>query len=268
MKNYLHILLLLLAAHQLSAQAPGYLGKRFYAHANGVFSISGGPTANNKGLFDYYGDEGGGFGINYHYGLQAGYAISRHQAITIMGGFLKTGMYTDAVTPAVFSSNYNTDSHELFYNLKGLSTGIGYQWFKTKKGAIAPFGVYGQLHLRGTFVTGDIVDKKTSYALGEDFGQHTALGIDPTYTIVSVGLELGQNAIIKDKFVLNYAVQFNWPLFQSNYLEYWLSASSPFSYNGTEHKIYNQEKFREGAAGRIAAHELFGVKLGFGLLAF
>ncbi|MCU0348652.1 MAG: hypothetical protein MUC59_17065 [Saprospiraceae bacterium] len=268
MKNYLHILFLLLAAQQLSAQAPGYLGKRFYAHANGVFSVSGGPTANNKGLDDYYGESGGGFGINYHYGLQAGYAISRHQAIVLMGGYLKTGMYTDAQTPTIFDSDFNSDLHELFFNLKGVSTGIGYQWFKTKKGAIAPFGVYGQLHLRGTFVTGEILDKKTTYPFGDFPGQHRPLGIDPKYTIISVGLELGHNAIINDKFVLNYAVQFNWPLLQTKYLSGWLTGNSELSYRSFDYEAYNQSKFEEGAVWRLAKHELFGVKLGFGLLAF
>ncbi|MCC6725356.1 MAG: hypothetical protein IT258_12690 [Saprospiraceae bacterium] len=270
MKKLSHILFLLLAAYGLSAQAPGYLGKRFYVLGGGVFSVSAGPTANNKGLSDYYGDKGGGFGMNYHYNLQAGYAISRHQAITIMAGYLKTGMYMTAQTPPPFGDiNYYYDQHELFYNLRGLSYGFGYQWFKTKKGAIAPFGTYGSVFLRGHSIAGDILDKKTTFSPENTTHQHRLLGIDPHFSYWSAGMEFGQNTIIRDKIVLNYAIQFNYPLFQGARTGGPLSLSTPYvSYDPENPEVFNQETFNNATASRLLKHEFFGVKLGIGLLLF
>ena len=208
MTKSLHILFLLLMAYGLSAQAPGYLGKRFYATAYGQVSVSEGPTPNNHGRAFYFGEDANSkyLALDAQYGLKGGFAYSRMKAVNFGIGYLKTAMTADAYTPVLNVVNQSAyDHHSLFYHLRGIPVTIGHQWFRAKKGAIAPFGTYWATSLNSVFFKGEIIDKQTN---GSDNGQpiqHAKLGTNPKATYLSLGLEFGRNSLIKDKLLVNYA---------------------------------------------------------------
>jgi hypothetical protein len=267
MNYFFSVLLLLLLTAQLSAQAPGYLGNQLYIKSEGGFSLSKGPTANNRGSRHYYGQTGGGFGLDTRFGLQAGYAYSRMNALTFGLGYQKTGMECEAYSPVVNAvDEYDSyDQHELFYNLKGVSSAVGYQWFRADKGAIAPYGAFGIISLQATFLKGEILDKMTYYNNGNLEHVHAKLGTNPRYTYMSFGLEFGNHSVIKDKLLLSYSLKFNLPLdvfrlakiLDPPYLE---------DYEG-DYQAYNQEVFRQASFERMYRNGFFEFKLGFGLFA-
>ncbi|MCC6727534.1 MAG: hypothetical protein IT258_23720 [Saprospiraceae bacterium] len=242
--------------HTANAQAPGYLGKRFYAKIEGMASLSFGPTSKNNGASQtYYDYESGGFGADTRYGLSAGYAISRHQALAFSVSHLKTGLLCENL---YFERDF-------FYQLKGNTLSLGYLWFKTEKGAIAPYGTYGGLHLQKSFLNGKF--DNTINGTTQSPTNPKAAAIDPKTTYWSVGLEFGHNAIIKDKIVLNYAFHVNLPLLKLPFLVNWMDDISNANREGSLEE-QNKSGFETSAKERMITHNLFGVKLGIGLLAF
>lgn len=254
----------MLAATALSAQAPGYVGKRIYVKADAHLSVSPGPTANNRGRTYYYGEEeaSGDFALDTRFNLHAGMAYSRMNAITASVGYLKTGMSADAYTPSLLSSSplFNSlDHHELFYNLKGIPVAIGHQWFVAKKGAIAPFGAYSMVSLQATFLKGDIIDKRTNDSVNGEPTTHARLGTNPKFTYWSAGFEFGRNAMFKDKLLVNYACFFNVPL-QLGMVDRLLDDG-----DASDYPKYNQDDFEENAFFRMVLHGYFGFRIGVGL---
>jgi hypothetical protein len=263
MKKLLHILFLMLVAAVLSAQAPGYLGKRLYVKADAHLSISPGPTVNNRGRTYYFGEEetSGDFAIDTRFNLHTGFAYSRLNAVTVSIGYLKTGMAAEAYTPVLnpFNQSNTFDSHELFYNLKGIPVAIGHQKFLVKKGAIAPIGAYALVSLQATFLKGDIIDKRTN---GSDNGEpiaHTRLGTNPKFTYWSAGFEYGRNTLFKDKLLVNYACFFNLPLQLGKVADLVEDGDT------SDYPKYNQDNFEENAFFRMVLHGYFGFRIGVGL---
>jgi hypothetical protein len=256
------VFLFLFIAFSASAQAPGYLGKRFFLKANisGSMALAG-PTASNQGA-EHYGAKGGGFGINWLPAMEVGYAISRRNALTINTGYFVTGMKMLALTPSLSNPNSydaRNDEHELFYQLKGFETGLGLQTFNPIKGAIAPMGIFTRISLNAGFIQGEILDKRTTYAFANtEPGNHYPLGINPKYIHWSGGLELGQHTVIKDRWLISISAELRVPV-----------QTSRWEYDGNtyyEEIPYNQATFEKQAFKRINRHNLFMFKLGAGLL--
>ncbi|MCU0347199.1 MAG: hypothetical protein MUC59_09650 [Saprospiraceae bacterium] len=205
MTKPLHVIFLLCASHVATAQAPGYLGKRFYVKADALVSLSFGPTIKNNGATKVYDEaDAGGFGADTRYGIQAGYAVSRYQSLAISVSRLKTGMLYE---------NYWADNIR-FYNLTGTTLGIGYLQYKTQRGAIAPFGPYFGLHLQASLLN-------STYNKTLNLNPKELNIPDKKLTFYSVGLEFGQNSVLKDILLINFAVQVNLPLLNREFLSNW-----------------------------------------------
>ena len=250
--SFLWVLLLGMAGG-MSAQAPGYLGKRFFVKPefSSMFALSN-PTANNAGT-DTYGSQGDRLGFNTRYGLQVGYALSRRSAVTLETGYMNTGMVLSATTPSfLYDGGY--DAHYLFYNLGGPEVGISLQTYNPLRGSIAPMGFFTAWRLRMAFLNGYILDKQTTYYNNEASAGHSALGINPAYNQLTVGVELGQNIIVADRIVLSISAEVNIPPFNLNLDE---------SYN---YDAGNQGAFDYAASNRMRWHSLFMIKVGAGYL--
>lgn len=252
MKKIYFSLLLGLFALQISAQVPGYLGKRVYVKTDFSAFPSFGPSAKNRGINTTYRDEGGAWGLDYRYGLQAGYAYSRFKGLAFSAYALKTGLSVETV---------GYGEYGLFFQLQGKAISIGHQWFHREKGAIAPLGSFFGLHLQGTFLKGEVDKEITGYNVKN-------LGFEPKRTYLSLGLEYGSSNIIKDRLFLSYGIQINLPLGTIyNILDLVDNSSTIYTGYGSQAAI-NRESFRLSAARRMLIHDLICLRVGFGLLAY
>jgi hypothetical protein len=264
----------LIGASLLSAQVPGYLGKRFILKAD-FFTTPAlyRPTAANRGAFlsnnsNLYGSAQSSVAFNYRFGLEGSYVVSRTQSVSIAADYLKTGAILDRAfskSLSPFASQSGFDSHYLFYNLTGITADIGYKSFKASKGSIAPMGKYLAYHLSATFVTGEILDKKTSY-YSDVSRSHAKLGINPKFILPSFGVEWGNNNIFFDKLVFNYGFRFNMPLNLKRFIRI-LQGDDAVSIN-PDYALYNQEQFNDMVTDRLTRHSLFSLRMGVGLLLF
>lgn len=243
---------LLLFFFQTYGQGPGYLGKHAFFRADlGSMVAFKGPTAGNKG-YDVYGDATPGLSLNVFGNGMLGYTVSRRHALFADVGYYKTGMSLEASTPSIFD-DYSTDYHYLFYNLTGKSIAVGCQWYNLKKGALAPLGNYFSWYLRRNWITGEILDKKTTYSSGLA-SEHGKLNIDPKTQFWSFGVEAGQHFIIYDRFLLNLSMVVNWPV---------------GTILGTESSDEsNQSKYNYKVKNRLFLHDLVQIKIGAGMLLF
>lgn len=250
--------LVLLLTPALSAQIPGYLGKRFSLQADlQTMQALQGPTANNRGSA-YYGAQGGGFALNWRAGLSGGYAISRERQLYLGVDYLKTGMVLDVQTvydDPFFDLRF-TDDHSLFYNLTAKTATVGIRTYNINKGAIAPFGPYSGIFLEYSRVTGAILDKQTNLEGRDQYQrtEHAPLGIQPKMNYFVFGYEFGKNFIVADRFVLNLGAKLRLPLQIFRLLQ------------EEDPDIDNQTKFENEVISRLGLHSLLTVNVGGGFL--
>lgn len=270
LRTLVSLLALVLSSTAVLCQAPGYLGKRLSIQAE-LHSLPAlnGPTANNRGLQTHYGDKGGGFAMNWSAGLRAGYVYSRSGQVVASFDYLKTGMIQDAYTPSNTQIGFGEyDTHNLFYNITGLSGGIGLRSFNTEKGALAPMGRYTGFSLHANYLTGKILDKRTTYYNLFEEG-HGPLGIDAQTLYFSLGVETGVNFVIKDRLLLNVGAKFNIPL-SPRVVRYAFGEEYDwYPYNPDSDLTFaegNTENFKTLAATRASLHNLVMLYIGVGLL--
>jgi hypothetical protein len=260
MKRFLFWLGLMFSLGQSAfSQIPGYLGKRMTLaiQSESIFALQG-PTANNRGQGEFYGDKGGGFAVSWRAGLTGGYAVSRSTQVLAGVDYLKTGMISNVTTPYFDQFNFTefTDEHYLFYNLDVKTANIGFRKFNPQKGALAPFGNYFGMFFDYSLVKGKILDKRTYLQDADLYNrtEHTELGIDPKFNYFALGVEFGENFIIKDRLLLNVGARLRVPLQLSRVLEY-------DGYN-----LDNQGIFEKDVVARLGLHSLFTINIGFGIL--
>lgn len=268
------IICLSLFLNSLIAQVPGYLGKKLFLSAN--FSATptlNNPTASNKSMALYdgtgalYGKGKTGWAFNTRLGVQGGYTISRKNAVTFGGDYLKTGATMSAFTPSTspLARDYDQDEHYLFYNLSGITADIGYQVYKSKKGALAPMGNYVGYHFSTSFIKGEILDKQTYYVVSSS-KTHLPLGINPQYIHFNFGIEWGNHTIIQDRILLDMALRFNCPINVKAWGDVIEGNSSSAGNNQTDYQDYNQKQFKYMALNRISYHSVVTMRVGIGIL--
>ncbi len=272
-------MLLLLALGSVAGygQVPGYLGKRFSLQGEfHSFPTLKGPTAGNHSLElfsedgdtqNFYGNKSGGLGINWSAGAKLGYVVSRYKQVLFTFDYLKTGMIQTAYSPAISTfGELGYDSHYLFYNLTGLTAGLGTRKFKSAKGALAPMGMYRGYSLSVTYLKGEILDKQTTYAYGGP--EHASLGTDPKHFMLSAGYEVGTNIIIKDLLLLNLGLKFNLAL-SPRALKYSFREGVGWYPDDGSDQTYsegNTSNFKDLAAARFARHSFLMIYLGVGFI--
>lgn len=242
----------------LQAQkAPGYMGRRLFIRPEIAYAPALlGPTANNRGGADYiYGEQGARFGFNAKYGVQAGYAISRSEVLSLEGSYMATGMIMEASTPSILFQN-NFDQHYLFYQLSGPEIGLAWNTYNINNGSIAPIGSYVTVRARMAFLSGTILDKRTTYYRNNSSAGHLPLGVIPRYRHLSLGAEVGRQMMIGNRMVLSLSMEVNVEPF--NLLRLLLLEDYTFE--------TNQQVFHNAAYARMFRHSLVMFKTGVGYL--
>lgn len=260
-------LFLIFSLSHLHAQAPGYLGKRFMLKADlGLTPSLIGPTAANKGLSIVYGNAKTAFALSYRMGVEASYVVSRKTSIGFEANYFKTGATSTAYTrsTAILSGPSNVDNHSLFYNLTSVTTDVSIKSFKLSKGSIAPLGTYFAYHLSRSFISGEILDRKTEYS--RQTTTIRSIDINKNYAFSSFGLEWGVNTMLTDHVLFDFSSRFNFPL---NIVKVFERAeiNAP-TFPLSDYPAYNQKQFDNMSFRRIATHSLFLVHIGVGYLLF
>ena len=269
-KKVIFLLFLIYIPILTNAQAPGYLGKR--AHLGFTFSSSpaiSGPTQNNNGD-NFFGEENKrSWGINYELEANFSYTINRFMSLGLNVGQYYTGMVSTAQTASrarelLPVQNDFVDLHDLFYRLNIKSFSIVFNKYKLSKGALAPFGNHISFGLKRYFISGEIIDKKTTYdplfeVIGRTVG-HRNLEIDDKLSYYSFLIGWAKNQVFWDKIILKTGIHFAVPL-GSEQIAAILENSSiePFE---------NQELYKDNAYKRISRHELIRIDVGVGFLLF
>jgi len=273
MKNVKKVIILLLLVYipiTSNAQAPGYLGKR--AYLGFTFSSSPaniGPTQNNNGR-NFFGNENKrSWGINYELEANCSYTINRLISVGLNIGQYYTGVVSTAETPSLAREllpvqNDFFDSHDLFYRLNVKSLSIVVNKYKLSKGALAPFGNHIFFGLKRYFISGEIIDKRTTYeplfeVIGRRVG-HKNLEIDDELSYYSFLIGWAKNQIFWDRVILKTGIRFAVPI-----------SSAPINAIAETSSIesfQNQELYNSNTYKRIFRHELFRIDLGVGFLLF
>lgn len=238
----------------LNAQNPGYMGKLLFIRPEISYAPAlSHPTANNRGS-NTYGNLGNRLGFNTKYGVQIGYAIARTNVLSVEGNYLATGLIVDASTPsAIFAQGF--DTHYLFYKLRGPELGLAWHIFDHYNGGLAPLGVYVSFRLRMAFLSGTVLDKRTTYFGSDAALGHLPIGIQPNYNHLTFGLEIGRHTIILDRIVLGLSLELNAT-----------PSTLAYAYFGNRSVTGNQAAFQEAARYRMSTHTLVMFKTGVGYI--
>ena len=253
----------------LTAQAPGYLGKR----AAVSFSLSGGvtidgPNQNNKGS-EFFGNQmstdEGKIGFNHEFIFDFSYALSRYRGLQLSGSQYYTGMLSEARTIAVGGSGL--DRHDLFYRLNVKSISLDYSFYSRKRGALAPVGSRYYFGLKTNIVSGKIIDKLTNYfdpAIGAVLG-HKLLEVDPKENLYYFTWGWSNSSVIADKIIFKAGISGAIPVD-------WIIGRGAFEafegQNGDYFYRNNQSSFEENVYTRLWAHEILRINIGIGYLIF
>lgn len=270
------LLIVLLFPMFLWAQVPGYLGKRATVNLSLSTSLAiFGPTQNNRGSDDYnFGQGPGGIGINYDFGLDFSYVVSRYAEISIAVGQYYTGATSNAVTVPFglellpTSNEPQFDEHYLFHRVNVRSLSVIYSKFKPERGAIAPFGNRFYFGLKRNFVNASIIDKRTDFYssnFGEIFG-HQNIGIESNVAFHYALFGWANNRILWDKVVFTTGLRIAIPLELGNF------SSNTFTEDARNHPDYemnpNQIDYEMNIWTRLALHESFRFNISIGYLLF
>lgn len=257
--------LCLFFTQQISAQAPGFMGKKATLSVNSASSIATfGPTKNNRGVdkFDSLEDD---IGLNHRVDIDFSYVLARYSSVTLTLGRLATGVSTSAYTKVAVPEFYEEsarDYHELFYRLKVNSVGILYNRFKPSKGSLAPMGQTFSFGLRRLFITGDLIEQNTKYH-GNDGFEHRPLNIQSDFALNFATCAWTYTHIVRNRFLLNLGFQVSVPVDFGRYSNF--TRISILENEGRENytDLYEAQVF-----GRLLAHEFYALKIGAGVLLF
>ncbi len=231
MKYLITILVLWFSQVHLTAQAPGYQGKKLYVEAGiNIFPslpivivpffpstyswIGPSLNAQNKGQQSFpFENSTGHFIVANRYNFSLNYVLSRKLTVKLGYDYSVAGSLVFLNTPSITSPTL-TDEQQLFYQLHlndfNLSLGV----MKTKKEGIAPLGFYWEWGLRFLFVNGNLRDQRVNYA-DNSFPDHTPregfikkIAPQPMFFMLGLTTQTGYRTVLADKITFNVSVQF------------------------------------------------------------
>ncbi|MEL6636446.1 MAG: hypothetical protein AAFW73_09015 [Bacteroidota bacterium] len=248
-----------------AGQAPGYLGMRTtVGFTVSAFPATESPTQNNRGS-NFFGDEGGGFGLNYEWELQLGYVLSRRKQLQLILGQYYTGVATSMSTfprfQDPFSSLFNLDFHELFFRVNTRSVGLMMSSYGGKNGGIAPMGNRFFYGVKFSFLSSEIVDKRTTYSSPQsEMLGHEPLDLKQRLLIPTFFLGWGNDLFLSDHLILGFGIRFGLSL--GNGLPLILNGDEEVSATDT------QARYRNALGRRHLLHEVLRFDLGLKYLLF
>lgn len=250
---------------QLSAQPPGYLGKRLYISGGVSMGIATNhPDKNNRGG-DYFGKEyntsGSNYGLNLEYNLGLSFVTARQQILNFKFGTYQTGLVSDAISINLL--NNNPISHDLFYRLSVQTFQLDYGWFSRKRGALSPLGGQYYLGLKLHTVSGDIIDKITSFNPDSFAPPHSNFDITQKVWLLQPVIGWSNTMVFFDQIVFRAGINFGIPMYiTENYNE------GIISRRASNVNTRNQDVFENDAMRRIYDRSMMQVDISIGYLLF
>ncbi|MCW3104173.1 MAG: hypothetical protein JWO09_2613 [Bacteroidetes bacterium] len=250
---------LLLAPFLVSAQIPGYLGKRLMVgYSNNFFLSTVDPTASSYDL-----------GMNTTHSLNVEYTIKNRTNICASFQMFRTGIAvnTGFIEYRTTSSGSTTVKTYTYYPIpdapmvmKTKCLALGFKFFK--RGSFAPLGKYRKLEAVLMFSNISYQPLTFRYIQGNKTGRASLGSGNYSYKEFAVTYTLGRQRILFDRLVVDYGVQFGFMP---------LGALSITDYSGTVN-ITNypgamESVLREESNMRLFRYELFNIHLGLGFLA-
>jgi hypothetical protein len=247
----LHLLLVCIGAQQLSAQVPGYRGKRFSAGANAssFFYFANFMMDNGiSGVFE-------STRLSYKTEVYANYALSRKMSIGLsyyngnQKNYFKDqnidGYYVRTREEAVHCRLHMFELHLKFF----------------KNNFVAPVGLYYQMGI--ALVKYDLNEPGDTLALLNNYNGAHVLTIrkplDP-FTCMKLSFHVGKTNPIGNYLYINTAFGLNF--FTGGDYQFSLGDDSAYSSNSSN--TYLLKNFNKG----LLAHNMLEVKIGLGWLAF
>ncbi len=247
-KTILLLLLLFVGSQTISAQVPGYQGKRFSAgyNASTFFYII--PEGWNGDISDIF----AGTRLSYKTELHVNYVLSRK----VSAGF----SYYFAKQKAYFTHNYVENFGYLVpkddYALCRLNI-FEFNMKFFRKNFIAPAGFYHQLSVAMVLYSlGEKGNTLTTYNQNNSSAPVVIEGDKDPYSCVKLGYSIGKTNPIGHNFYLNTAIGVN----------FFRGGDSYFLRDASEVHVRNYILVNFNR--NLRTHNLIELKLGFGWLAF
>jgi hypothetical protein len=252
------IVIFVLALGKMSAQVPGYMGKRLMlGYSNNFFVTASGPTARTNEA---------GFNTTHCFNLE--YTIKNRTNLCASFQMFNTGTM---LNKNIEVSGYDPASQEYLnytymYSPVGdepifVSTktfGIGFKFFPT--GSLAPLGKYKKLELLLLF--SDVSYSNNSFIINENYQGTYSRGTigagEYTFKTFALAYTLGRQRVLFDRIVLDYGIQF--ALLPAGFFAT-LNGDEDFYSNSTI-----ESNFRSVTNARLFRYNIFNFHLGLGLL--
>lgn len=247
----LHILLFCLAAQDLSAQVPGYRGKRFSAGYNASSFFYFANFTTDEGISGVFASTR----LSYKTELYANYALSRKMSIGFsyyrgnQKNYFKDqnidGYYVRTRSEAVLCKINMFELHLKFF----------------KNNFVAPVGLYYQMGI--ALVKYDMNQPGDTLALLNNYtGGHVLTvkkPLDP-FTCMKLSFHVGKTNPIGNYLYINTAIGLNF--FTGG--DYQFNFGNEYAYSSGSVNTYLLNNFNKG----LLAHNMLEVKIGLGWLAF
>ncbi|MEO8149198.1 MAG: hypothetical protein ABI723_16245 [Bacteroidia bacterium] len=193
-KTVIATVVLLFTAHQLNAQAPGYMGQRF---------LVGGYVSVAPALFNYNANMKQSFiSFNFRKTIEVEYVASRRVAIGLHYDFINVGTQNEYLNESEDIAMRPTPTEDQkFQCVLSRAPGIQIKLFKTEsKGALAPLGNY--------FAWNFSLVKYTVWNLKkDDYSTLTRQVFESDGSKFLIGMEWGSQKIYFDRVVLRTGFQ-------------------------------------------------------------
>jgi hypothetical protein len=229
MKFFIYILTLLIFPILVSAQVPGYQGKRFSVDGDFFFmSALFNPTQNSETVipdqrnidngtgsyYNNYGTTSGSFtyvhpeNFNTRYNLNLSYILTKDISMELTGGMFTTGWnHQFKESRSVMDPYYGgytsvTYEYSDLYKVQGKMVGVNFKFFRKSKGAIAPNGSYFKLG------TSYIMNTPTYLGAYENTGYGNSKERATSSSMVLFTCGLGKQTIFYNRLIFRYGIEF------------------------------------------------------------
>ena len=192
MKKVFYLYLFLFYPLVVSAQVPGYQGKRFSLECDGLFmSAFFNPNENlKKGMTSF----------NARYHVNTDYVLTKDISFGATYGMFNTGWSPTYEGYDVYG-NASHATHKDYFKVNSNIAGIYFKFFSSNKGAIAPSGAYQKL---GT----SLIRFKPSFHHSDDSLVDGAGKPSSLNNMIMLTYGFGKQTIFYNRFVLRYGIEF------------------------------------------------------------
>ncbi|MEO1515074.1 MAG: hypothetical protein AAFV95_08670 [Bacteroidota bacterium] len=236
----------------LSAQVPGFMGKRLSVELNFQSSIAhDGPTSSNRGT-DRFGELSSNLGFNTCWVGKLAYVLTRNLELVADYGYSKTGGPVSLIERDIFSPSPSGRFLDMFYNIRTTHSGLGLRYFATNRGGMAPFGPYAGFGLRWAKTVGE-VNREVTSQYGDSPSDNFQDGQSANFLFGN--LNFGYRHVFGNRILLNTGIDISLPFDELFGID--------ASFGDT-----NEDRFRGAALERIAYHSAIMMNIGIGILLF